>query len=479
MSKKILIVESDLNLSGNIREALEPFGLEISETNDGKGTIDRVRNLLPDLVIVGVELGANQNGYLICGKLKKDDALKGIPVFILGNPDGFAQHRKLKTRANEYFAKPVEVSAVVEAVKSTLGVEDASAEEISLDAAEDTVQSAPELELLDSPIEDVTVDEPFSVDEDVQVAPTLTQLMEGAEEAVDLLNDNSVTEVTKNPLSAHQLGRTGSQVDDLRASLEYEKGRAEALEVQLIERNSELETLRASGGKSDRDFFALRESVNKKDKEIVRIKGELHEKDKELVELREKETELEQKLSESQSELQKRDSAVKAANSRADQLTSEKKKNEQQLASAREEVRSALAKVSLLEAEVAKNSESLQALQAQLASTAERENQLIGELEGARAKAAADRDGLEAEVSQLREQLAQQTMRSNDELAQLRTKVSELEEASTQNEERLAKLYQRAKDDEKLREKTKKVLASVMQQLDDPSSATDDESAAA
>ena len=90
MSKKILIVESDTNLSSAMREALEAKGFGVDETTDGKGSVEQIRRERPDLVVLAVDLSGGQNGYLICGKLKKDDDLKNVPVVIIGNPDGFA-----------------------------------------------------------------------------------------------------------------------------------------------------------------------------------------------------------------------------------------------------------------------------------------------------------------------------------------------------------------------------------------------------
>ena len=114
MSKNILIVESDTTLSATLREALEARGFAAQETTDGKGSVERIRQERPDLVVLAVDLSAGQNGYLICGKLKKDEELKPIPIIIIGNPDGFAQHRKLKAHADEYLAHPVEARTVVE-----------------------------------------------------------------------------------------------------------------------------------------------------------------------------------------------------------------------------------------------------------------------------------------------------------------------------------------------------------------------------
>ncbi|MGQ0505675.1 MAG: response regulator [Myxococcaceae bacterium] len=185
MSKRTLIVESDSNLSRTLRGELEDKGFQVSETGDGKGCVELIRKDRPELVLLAVDLANNQNGYLICGKLKKDDELKSVPVIIMGNSDGFAQHKKLKTRADDYIAKPVDLDLMVNAVGGLIGVpevtesgvveEDESlslselvedpegaagespAEEIAVDAStEGTVEGDPALDLLDAAFDDIS-----------------------------------------------------------------------------------------------------------------------------------------------------------------------------------------------------------------------------------------------------------------------------------------------------------------------------------
>src|SRR3954471_11939408 len=177
MSKRILIVESDGGVSSAMRSSLEGRGFSVEETTDGKGAVERVRGDRPDLVLLAVDLSAGQNGYLICGKLKKDDELKAIPVVIIGNPDGFAQHKKLKTRADEYISKPVDMDGMVDRVGSLIGFPEPSESAVldddslglgelvdeeptsvggaPLHLPEETVAGDPELDALDAAFDDL------------------------------------------------------------------------------------------------------------------------------------------------------------------------------------------------------------------------------------------------------------------------------------------------------------------------------------
>jgi hypothetical protein len=62
---------------------------------------------------------------MLCTRLKKDEALKGIPVILTSanaTADSFEKHKKLKTRAEEYLIKPFEPRVMLEKASALLGV---------------------------------------------------------------------------------------------------------------------------------------------------------------------------------------------------------------------------------------------------------------------------------------------------------------------------------------------------------------------
>jgi DNA-binding response OmpR family regulator len=108
MSKKILVIESDAPFARELSSAIEARGLEARITGDGKEGFDLAKVDRPDAIVLCVEL-PRMSGYSICNKLKKDDELKSIPLVIMSaeaTPETFEQHRKLKTRAEDYLIKP-------------------------------------------------------------------------------------------------------------------------------------------------------------------------------------------------------------------------------------------------------------------------------------------------------------------------------------------------------------------------------------
>lgn len=134
MSKKIAVIESDSGLIQKLRGELEAKGFTVADTTDGKGAIELVKKERPDLVVLSVELSAGQSGYIICGKLKKDDELKKIPVVIIGkDAEGFESHKRLKARAEEYLKKPFDPPALIEKIGALIGLPEPAADDLVLE----------------------------------------------------------------------------------------------------------------------------------------------------------------------------------------------------------------------------------------------------------------------------------------------------------------------------------------------------------
>ncbi len=125
MSKKVLLVESDTAHARELYKALEACHVEVRVTGDGREGLELARDERPDAIVLCVEL-PRVSGYSICQKLKKDGALKDIPVVLISAEatlDTFEQHRKLKGRAEEYLIKPFPPQALVAKLAPILGID--------------------------------------------------------------------------------------------------------------------------------------------------------------------------------------------------------------------------------------------------------------------------------------------------------------------------------------------------------------------
>lgn len=442
-----------------IREALKGRSFEVEETTDGKGAPELIRKKKPECVVLAVDLDAGQNGYIICKKLKSDDELKGVPVVIIGDPKGFAQHQKLKTRAEEYVGKPLSTDALVDAVGKLIGFPESApavdegfdpgslldeASEIPLETPLEEVGSGEaDLAMVDSMFDEKPAEvSEISLEEEISLSGESEEPQEPIEKTVvgfmpppPPQHPAPVRTFTSSPsMSGDSELRT--RVTELTGALEEARGRGDELEARIREleselesKNTELEAARASSGKSDnKEVFALREAGTKKDKENLRLKSELNAKEQENVELQEKVNALEQQLSESSGEQAKRDAQVKTLQAKADQLATERKKVDQQLLSAREEARSASAKLQTLQADF----DSLQQRVAELEGQADGLRASQQESETARQTAESDLAEARGEIEALRAQLDERSREADELRSQLEQTQMDLESARTQ-----------------------------------------------
>jgi chromosome segregation ATPase/ActR/RegA family two-component response regulator len=456
MSNSVLIVEKDHGLMKELHEALQARGFQVEDTTDGKGTPELVRKKRPNCVVLAVDLDAGQNGYIICKKLKSDDELKTVPVIIIGDPKGFAQHQKLKTRADDYLGKPLEAAAIVDGVGKLIGfpaVEEPAAEadnsfdpssmleevgggeelpvDLPVEESSDAPSPTPELEEIKLPPMDVPVEEEFDAPADRTVVGFMmpTAVPPAARSAPSFQSSSS-------SLDSGEARELRAKVTELSGALDEAKSRAEELEAKVRElegdlesKSTELETARASSGKSDnKEVFALRDAANKKDKEILRLKNELNTKEQEVLELREKENTFEQQLSEASEEGTKKDAQIKTLQQKTDQLAADRKKVDQQLSASKEEARSASAKLQSLQTDY----DSLQGQVVELDSQLESSRAALADVETAKAAVDAELSEARSELDVLRRQLDDRTREAEEKAAALEQASAELDSTRAQ-----------------------------------------------
>jgi CheY-like chemotaxis protein len=146
MPKKILLIENDQELVGRLSATLEATGFEVRATGDGKDGLELARDWSPAAVVLCVEL-PGMSGYLVCQKLKKDEALRAIPLVLTSaeaTEETFEKHRTLKARADDYLLKPYEPGALVQKLGALVGLPEGAAAAPAADEAEEELVSLEE-----------------------------------------------------------------------------------------------------------------------------------------------------------------------------------------------------------------------------------------------------------------------------------------------------------------------------------------------
>ena len=82
MSKRILIVDDNINLTTLLSKALGKYGNETVVQNDSLHAIDSARRAAPNLILLDVMM-PNLDGGDILAILRQDPQLRSIPVILL------------------------------------------------------------------------------------------------------------------------------------------------------------------------------------------------------------------------------------------------------------------------------------------------------------------------------------------------------------------------------------------------------------
>jgi len=117
---KVLVFENDPSFAGELRTELGRMGCTVQLVDDGNHGLQVAAADRPDLILLSIEL-PRMNGFSVCNKLKKDAHLKDVPLVIMSSESSeetFEQHRKLRTRAEDYVHKPIAFGDLLQHVRA-------------------------------------------------------------------------------------------------------------------------------------------------------------------------------------------------------------------------------------------------------------------------------------------------------------------------------------------------------------------------
>ncbi len=115
MSKKVLVVDDDVDILEGIALILEIEGYTVSTIAKGEKTYKRVEEFQPDLVLLDIRMFGT-DGRAICKRLKSQKKTKHIPV-ILVSADPSTKNAKSLSSANDFLAKPFDTVDLITLVR--------------------------------------------------------------------------------------------------------------------------------------------------------------------------------------------------------------------------------------------------------------------------------------------------------------------------------------------------------------------------
>jgi CheY-like chemotaxis protein len=142
MADRILLcIEPDSGTVDEIRRELSPYGFTVESIPNGDDAIEWGKSNHPDLIILSVE--PRKVGYAICNKLKRSPSLREVKLILISAEETlatFEQHKKLKSRADEYLLKPLDLPELLAKVDDLVGLgakvktEEMDVQELDVDA---------------------------------------------------------------------------------------------------------------------------------------------------------------------------------------------------------------------------------------------------------------------------------------------------------------------------------------------------------
>ncbi|MBC3900802.1 winged helix-turn-helix domain-containing protein [Acetobacterium malicum] len=118
--KKILIIEDELNIYELIKFNLETHGFQVDGVQDGAMAIEKILDVLPDLIILDLML-PGKDGISICREIRANGIISYIPIIMLtAKSEEFDKVLGLEIGADDYITKPFGVKELCARVKAVL-----------------------------------------------------------------------------------------------------------------------------------------------------------------------------------------------------------------------------------------------------------------------------------------------------------------------------------------------------------------------
>jgi two-component system chemotaxis response regulator CheY len=119
--RTVLVVDDSATIRGFARLLLKSLDVQVIEAEDGEKALAAARDASPALVLADVNMPV-MDGLALTRELRKDKALKAVPVLLLtGEKSDELQRKGRAAGANEFLTKPLQASELQAAVRRWLG----------------------------------------------------------------------------------------------------------------------------------------------------------------------------------------------------------------------------------------------------------------------------------------------------------------------------------------------------------------------
>lgn len=122
MKEKILIVDDSVETRALLARFLGTSGYVVEEAGDGEEALIRVREFLPDLILLDIVM-PGLDGYQVCERIKSDPGVQDIPVVFLSvRSEAEEKIKGLAVGGADYITKPFHRGEVVARIENQLKI---------------------------------------------------------------------------------------------------------------------------------------------------------------------------------------------------------------------------------------------------------------------------------------------------------------------------------------------------------------------
>lgn len=120
----IMVVDDEYMARDLLRLMLERAGYHVLEAVDGVDALTKVKETLPDLMILDVMM-PNMDGFTVCRELRKQSQTAALPIIMLSAKTHASAIRDgMEAGANRYLPKPISSKDLIKNIKEVLSEKD-------------------------------------------------------------------------------------------------------------------------------------------------------------------------------------------------------------------------------------------------------------------------------------------------------------------------------------------------------------------
>ena len=116
---RILIIEDSDSIRRMIEALVAARGYEVHAVNSGAKGLERAWEIVPDVILLDLNLGGGYDGFEVCTRLRENPLTKVTPVIVISAlADEVSKQRATDAGCNAYYTKPFSPIALLKEIES-------------------------------------------------------------------------------------------------------------------------------------------------------------------------------------------------------------------------------------------------------------------------------------------------------------------------------------------------------------------------